>query len=239
MNKAKQYWLFLIAVFVVVGCTVWMASSDIRRFRENAPEGIVFTGMQNEHGTHGEIMDTGNQNVEHYLRKQDAIMGDMMKKMDKNGESGNASIDFMTGMIPHHESAIAMAELYLESDGKLSGLKNIAENIKTAQNKEIEQMKAKVQRLKNAGEKDTVKAEEYRKDYRRMLDRHQTGHTFSANSVDAAFAEGMIMHHQMAVDMARGILDYTDDEEVQKMARAMVAAQEQEISQMRESLKVY
>lgn len=238
MNKTKQYWILLIAVFAIAGFTVWMASSDIRRFRENdAGSGVRFSEVKNEHGTHGEIMETGNREVDDYLAKQDAIMADMTKKMENIGDSGNASIDFMAGMIPHHESAIAMAELYLASDGKNPSLKNIARNIASAQEKEIAQMEAKIQQLKNDGNKDTVKAEEYHKDYRKMLASHHTGHNFSTSSVDSAFAGGMIMHHQMAVDMAKGILDYTDDEQVKEMARAMIAAQEQEIDQMREILK--
>lgn len=33
-------------------------------------------------------------------------------------------------------------------------------------------------------------------------------------TIDTAFAEGMLMHHQMAVDMAKDILEYTDESQV-------------------------
>lgn len=48
-----------------------------------------------------------------YLSEQDAIVSDMMEHMAVEA-SGNAAIDYLKGMIPHHESAIAMSERYLK-----------------------------------------------------------------------------------------------------------------------------
>ena len=56
-------------------------------------------------------------------------------------------------------------------------------------------------------------------------------------TVDEAFAEGMIMHHQMAVDMSRSVLDYTDQKEVTQLAESIIEQQEQEISQMEQILE--
>ena len=58
----------------------------------------------------------------------------------------------------------------------------------------------------------------------------------SPATVDEAFAEGMIMHHQMAVDMARDILEYTDYEEIRTMAQNIIDVQEKEIAQMEKIL---
>ena len=41
-----------------------------------------------------------------------------------------------------------------------------------------------------------------------------------------------MMHHQMAVDMAKDILDYTDQKEVRELAQTIIELQEKEISQM-------
>ena len=42
-------------------------------------------------------------------------------------------LDFLRGMIPHHEAAIKMSESYLNYQGKSDELKTIAQDIITAQ----------------------------------------------------------------------------------------------------------
>lgn len=178
-------------------------------------------------------------NLTSYIAEQDQIMMDMMDEMRLDTPSGNASVDFLRGMIPHHESAIAMADSLLKYGGENEEIKKLAEDIISVQKEEIEDMQQMITELSDESMKDEEKEAAYLNEYNKMFDNPHSHHidTSGVKSVDEAFAMGMITHHQMAVDMARSIFEYTDSDKLKEMAKNIIEVQEKEIAQMQELIK--
>jgi len=65
---------------------------------------------------------------------------DMTREMGAITPSGNPDVDFVRMMIPHHQGAIAMAEVELKY-GRDESRKELARQIIEAQTKEIAEMK--------------------------------------------------------------------------------------------------
>ena len=160
-----------------------------------------------------------------------------------NSDGGDAPIDqaFIDMMVPHHESAIAMAELAQER-AEHPELQQMADDIVAAQSAEISQLKA--WRGEWFGSSDTPSMEEMP-----MLPGMSMppGHSMSGGTMDMSkevedlrdaepfdrfFIDAMIRHHEQAVEAAEMVLAETDREEVRALATAIIDAQTREIEQL-------
>jgi uncharacterized protein (DUF305 family) len=62
---------------------------------------------------------------------------------------------------------------------------------------------------------------------------HQDMNIRMTGDADVDFVQGMIPHHQGAVDMAKIVLQYGADPDIKKMAQDIIAAQDKEIAMFR------
>lgn len=228
MNRRTIVAICAIAVAaIVILFVVFNRGND-----ENGNGGNEQSTSEMTTGNNNGSETTGNNDISGYVTEQDNIMNNMMESMMKVESSGNADISFLAGMIPHHQSAVEMAESYIRHGAENAEMKKLAENIIITQNEEINQMNEMIKSISESGENDAAKEASYLKEYNQIM---HNGHSHSQNNyenVDMAFAEGMIEHHQMAVDMANLVLKYGNNEEVKKLAENIVEVQKKEIEEM-------
>jgi len=163
-----------------------------------------------------------------------------------DGEATEADVQFVQGMIPHHEGAIEMAEL-VEGRTERQELINLANEIIEVQDEEISQLRGMLDRMGademsmgdmgDMGDMDHGDMDGM--DDMGMMDaasmdelRQSEGDDF-----DRRFMEAMIVHHEGAIDMAERVRAEGRDDQVAALADDVIAAQETEIGQMRQWLQ--
>ena len=147
-----------------------------------------------------------------------------------SSENGFSSQDIMFAemMIPHHEQAIAISDLALRNSSNPAVLA-LAEQISNAQAPEINQMKSwpGVDASTHMGNMmDGMLSEDEMSSLAAAKD----------EAFDRLFLEGMIKHHEGAIEMAEMVID-SNNVEVSSLARAIIAAQAAEIAEMQALLK--
>ncbi len=133
---------------------------------------------------------------------------------------------FIEEMIPHHEDAVAMAELAL-TKADHEELKQLAENIRDNQSREINDMRSWYKSWYGAD------VPEFNVGGMGMMqDMTDMESLESAEIFDKEFIEQMIPHHQMAIMMASMLLNRTEHMEMKKLAQDIIRTQTEEINQM-------
>lgn len=156
----------------------------------------------------------------------------------------NAPFDrrFIDMMVPHHEAAIAMAEI-ARSRATRSELQALADEIIEAQSAEIDQLRTWRASWFASPETPPMEAMPMLPGVRmggelmigdRMDMRDDVEQLRSAEPFDQAFIDAMIQHHQSAIDAARSALRRSSRAEILRLAEAIIEAQSREIDQLRE-----
>ena len=163
-----------------------------------------------------------------YAAAMDTMMQDMMQP-----PTGKADLDFVSGMIPHHEGAVAMAKVEKQY-GKDPEMLKLADVVIAAQTTEIDMMKGWLT-AKPLAQAEAVP--EATKAAAASMDKMMGDMMVpTTGKPDIDFAKGMIPHHQGAIDMANVVLKFGTDADIKTMAEGVVKAQSGEITLMKDWL---
>ena len=165
------------------------------------------------------------------------MMGDSSTKGMNNSQSAsdlemNESM-FAEMMIPHHQQAVDMSDLALKKSTNPKIL-DLAQRIKSAQSSEIIQMQSWL----GGKEAKSMMSDHSGHSMGGMLTDEEFSKLESSSGVtfDTLFLEGMIVHHEGAIDMAQMIKE-TTTQEVNAFGLNVVEVQSEEIREMKEILE--
>lgn len=175
------------------------------------------------------------------------MSGGMMSGMMGGGMMGGQITDdpnrpfdqqFLDQMIMHHQNAIMMAQ-HMIADSKRPELRDLAQRITTAQQREIDQMRQWRQSWYDAPSVSDTQA--------RMMDQMMGGGMMSQEQMrqmmgadadfDRMFLQMMIPHHEAAVAMAEQALVQAEHPELKILAQTIITTQRAEITEMRGYLR--
>jgi uncharacterized protein (DUF305 family) len=186
--------------------------------------GGVGSGQQGDQsGGHGR-MDHGQMG--HGSMGMDS-KGMAKQMVMENGKYSDRA--FIDAMVPHHQGAIAMAEVALKN-AEHEEIKELSRNIVSTQQSEIEELKSiKKEQFGTSNVPMEMSPQQMRgmgmMDPKRLSKREP---------FDEAFIVAMIPHHQSAIYMSEVAQDESKIPEIKELAENIVSAQKREIEQMKQ-----
>jgi uncharacterized protein (DUF305 family) len=154
-------------------------------------------------------------------------------KADSNSAASANPVDraFVREMIPHHESAVQMAQI-AQRRGSSAFVKRLADGIVRTQTAEISTLRAADRRLKAAG----VSVGSLGVPEHMMGMDDDPASLKSAKRFDRAFLTMMIPHHEGAIEMADAERKKGKDPKLKTLAQKIITAQRREIAEMHKHL---
>lgn len=158
-------------------------------------------------------------------------------------EFNDTDVSFAQDMIPHHEQAVEMADLALDK-ADADEVKALAEEIKGAQDPEIQTMKGFLEDWgqKEGEEPDDMDDMGHSDDSAESGDASETGmmsddemadlEAASGAAFDKAFLEMMVEHHKGAISMSETERADGESADAKELAGQIIKAQEAEIAEM-------
>jgi uncharacterized protein (DUF305 family) len=153
------------------------------------------------------------------------------------GQGDDVERAFVTGMVPHHQAAIEMAQVVLDR-GRNPKVRALAQSIIDDQQNEINEMSAFAERKwgfrperHRSGPMGVLMGMPISMDMSAMAD-----HMSTTTQVDRMFLQMMIPHHAAAISMADELFNQGSDQRLVRMARTVMSSQAREIARMQDLL---
>ncbi|MBW4663125.1 MAG: DUF305 domain-containing protein [Chroococcus sp. CMT-3BRIN-NPC107] len=165
-------------------------------------------------------------------------------EVDLGAADANYDLRFVDAMMMHHQGAAIMAEDALKNS-KRPEIKQLANNILAAQNKEIKQMKqwrtawypeASQQPVAYGGANKSVMPMSAKQNENMMMSQDLGA---ADDKFDLRFLDAMIPHHEGALVMAKDALSKSTRPEVKQLNQSILTSQQAEIDQMQQWRKAW
>ncbi|MDO9496166.1 MAG: DUF305 domain-containing protein [Nocardioides sp.] len=161
---------------------------------------------------------------------------------DSSAAFNDADVTFAQQMIPHHEQAIAIAQL---GQGRANSeeVLSLAENIEAAQGPEIETLQGWLETWGEDVPSGAMDHGDMGHDSSGampgMMDAEEMSDLMAASGAgwDQMFLEMMIEHHEGAIEMAQVEVEQGDNPAAVALAEKIISDQQAEITQMQELLQ--
>jgi uncharacterized protein (DUF305 family) len=147
--------------------------------------------------------------------------------MENGKYSDKALID---AMVPHHQGAIAMAEVALKN-AEHDEIEELSRNIVSTQRAEIEELKAIKKEEFGTSNVPMEMSQEQMRGMGMMMDPQNLA---NKKPFDKAFIDAMIPHHQSAIEMATVAREKSENPRIKELAQDIISAQKREIEQMKQ-----
>lgn len=150
--------------------------------------------------------------------------------------TGDPDLDFVAGMLPHHEGAIVMSESILPTLTD-PAVHQLAIDIVKSQKEEVIYMKNWLASHKELpqDQRDIANSKEMMTKSMKIM--HNMMEVKLTGNPNIDFMAGMLPHHEAAVEMAEVIMPYLKDQSTKTFAKNIIKAQLKEITFMKAWLK--
>lgn len=162
--------------------------------------------------------------------------GNDSSSSEPGADFNDADVMFAQMMIPHHQQAVEMSDMILAKDGIDDGVLALAEDIKAAQQPEIEQLEAWLDAWgADMPNMDSMAGMDHGGG---MMSEDDMAALEAASGVEASrlFLEQMIVHHEGAIEMAQDQVADGQNPDAVEMAQTIIDTQTAEITTMQELL---